>query len=213
MSSKENIDKLMQRTQQYWYEDGISDLGMGSWMLLLGVLFAAEALTPQSSPLWAVWGMGLPIALVGSGFVVGWAIKCAKARLTYPRTGFVEYERKGLGRIARLIGLGLVAAAVAAVMVLIYRQLASLSLLFGIVLLGAFGFLGYRIRVWRYVLLGLWCLFLGAAISTLSLSLEPSSALFYCGAGIGMIVSGIIAWRRYNQNAPLPQETDDGANR
>ena len=213
MKSQGNIDQLMQRTQRYWYEDGISDLGMGGWLLFIGVLFVAESLTPQGSPLSAVWGMGMPMALIGGGVVVGWVVKRVKSRLTYPRTGFVEYERKGLAGIVRLVGAGLAGAAVATGMVLIYWQIKSLSLIFGVAFLGAFGFLGYRVRVWRYVFLGLWCFVLGVATSAVSLSLEQSSAIFYIGAGVGMIGSGVIAWRRYNRNAPLPQETDDGANR
>ena len=213
MKSQGNINQMMQNTQRYWYQDGISDLGMGGWLLLIGVFFAAESLTPPGSPLWAVWGLGMPLALIGGGLAVSWAVKRAKSRLTFPRTGFVEYERKGLAGIVRLVGAGLAGAAVATGMVLIYWQIKSLSLIFGVAFLGAFGFLGYRVRVWRYVFLGLWCFVLGIATSAVSLSLEQSSAIFYIGAGVGMIVLGAIVWRRYNHNAPMPQETDDGANR
>lgn len=213
MNPQGTIKKMMQTTQRYWYEDGISDLGMGAWLLLLGVLFAAESLTPQGSPLWAVWSMGMPMVLVGGGLVAGWAIKRVKSRLTYPRTGFVEYERTGTARTARLVGIGLVAAAVAAGMVLIYRQFMNLTFFFGIVFLGAFSFVSYRVGVWRYLVLGFWCLVLGLVVSAIPLSLEQSSALFYSGSGIGMIVSGVIAWRHYNRNAPLPQGTNNGANR
>jgi hypothetical protein len=210
MNPQGTITKMTQRTQRYWYEDGISDLGMGGLLLLMGVLFAAESLTPAGSPLWAVLGMGLPIVLIGAGVVVGWAIKRAKSRLIFPRTGFVEYERKGLTKTVRLFGMALVAAAIAVGMVLIYRQFMNMTLFWGIAFLGAFAFMGYRVGLGRYLALGLWCLVLGVVISAISLSLEQGSALFSIGAGVGMIMSGIIVYGRYNQNAPMPQETDDG---
>ena len=34
MSTPHDIDRLMQQTQRYWYEDGISDLAMGAYLLL-----------------------------------------------------------------------------------------------------------------------------------------------------------------------------------
>ena len=211
MRSSNDIDGIMQRTRRYQYEDGISDLIMGGFSLLLGLLFAAESLTPPDSPLWAVWGMGLPMFLIGGGLVAGWMMQRLKSRVTWPRTGFVNYERKGLPRVIALVGIALAAAVVAAGIVLVSRNMVNLTTLFGIVLLAAFGFVGYRAGLWRYVLLGLWCAILGLTLAAFALTLEQSSAIFYVGAGFGMIVSGAVTWRRYNRSAPMPQETNDGS--
>jgi hypothetical protein len=206
-----DMDGIMQRTRRYWYEDGISDLIMGGFLLLLGLLFAGESLTPPGSPLWAVWGMGLPMFLIGGGLVAGWAMQRLKSRVTYPRTGFVNYERKGLPRVATIVGLVLVAAIVAAGIVAVSQNRVNLTTLFGIAFLAAFGFVGYRSGLWRYVLIGLWCAVLGLTLAAFALTLEQSSAIFYVGAGLGMIVSGVLTWRRYDRGAPLPQEPSDGS--
>jgi hypothetical protein len=211
MHSANDLDNVMQRTRRYWYEDGISDLIMGGFLLLLGLLFAAESLTPLGSPLWAVWGMGLPTFLIGGGLVAGWMMQRLKSRVTYPRTGIVNYERKGLPRVIALVGIALVAAIVAAGIVLVSRNMANLTTLFGIAFLAAFGFVGYRAGLWRYVLTGVWCVALGLTLAAFTLSLEQSSAIFYVGAGFGLIVSGAVTWRRYNQSAPMSQETNDGS--
>jgi hypothetical protein len=123
----------------------------------------------------------------------------------------VNYERKGLPRVATIVGLGLAAAIVAAGIVAVSRNMVNLTTLFGIAFLAAFGFVGYRSGLWRYVLIGLWCAVLGLTLAAFALTLEQSSAIFYVGAGLGMIVSGAITWRRYDRSAPISQETNDGS--
>ena len=211
MRSPNDLDGIMQRTRRYWYEDGISDLIMGGFLLLLGLLFAGESLTPPGSPLWAVWGMGLPMFLIGGGLVAGWAMQQLKSRVTYPRTGFVNYERKGLPRVAWLIGTMLIAAIVAASVVAVSRNMLSLMILFGIVFLAAFGFVSYRVGLWRYLVLGIWSFVLGSTLAAFSLTLGQGSAIFFVGIGLGMVIAGVIAWRRYDRGARLPQEPCDGS--
>jgi len=211
MDTSSDINRLMKQTQRYWYEDGLADMAMGGFMLLLGLLFAGESLTPPGSPLWAFWGMGLPAFLIGGGLVAGWTIKRLKSRVTYPRTGYVEYERRGPARLAWLIGIGLAAALLAAIFVVVIRWSVSPILFFGLVFLGAFSYVAFRVRLWRYLLFGLWSLVLSLVIAPLSLSLEQSSALYYPGLGLGLIALGWVAWRRYDTGAP-PQEASDDAN-
>jgi hypothetical protein len=211
MRSKNDIDQLMQRTQRYWYEDGISDLAMGGFLLLIGLIFAAESLTPQDSPFWVVWGMGFPVLLIGGGLAAGWAIQRIKSRVTYPRTGFVNYERKGLPRAAWLVGTMLIAAIVAASVVAVSRNMLSLMILFGIVFLAALGFVSYRVGLWRYLVLGIWSFVLGSTLAAFSLTLEQGSAIFFVGIGLGMVIVGVMTWRRYDRRARMPQEPSDGS--
>jgi hypothetical protein len=138
MGTSNDIDRLMKQTQRYWYEDGSADMAMGGFMLLIGLLFVGESLTPPGSPLWALGGMGLPVFLIGGGLVAGWMVKRLKSRVTYPRTGYVEYERRGLARFAWLIGMALAAALLAAGFVIVIRWSVSPTLFFGLVFLGAF---------------------------------------------------------------------------
>lgn len=206
-----NIDDLMQRTRRYWYEDGLSDLALGGYFLALGLFFLGQSLTPPGSPLWLLWGVGGPLLLICGGVLANWLIKQLKTRLTYPRTGYVNYERPagGLSGAARLLGVMLLAAIVSAGMVVASGRWTSLTLLFGLVGLGAFGWVSYRLGLRRYLILGLWSLLLGLALVPFALSLEQGGALFWIGFGLGMIVSGLITWRRYNRAAPPPQEASD----
>ncbi len=206
MSSLQDLEGLMQRTRRYWYEDGFADLGTGGFLLLFSLFLAAQALTPQGSPLWLIWGVGTPLVLIGGGLVGGWLVKHLKSSLTYPRTGYVNYERTGASRAAQLIGTMLLAALVAAGFVMISRSWQNLTLLFGIPFAAAFGFVGYRVGLVRYLLLALWSLFLGLILVPLSLTMEQGGALYLAGIGLALIVSGWINWRRYVRRAPNPRE-------
>jgi MFS family permease len=211
MQTTQDIDRMMRRTQRYWYEDGINDLGMGSFLFVLGLYFIILVLTPQDSPLWSIWSTSGPFVVIGAGLAAGWMMKQMKARLTWPRTGQVDYERKGMSQTARMIALCLVAGLVAAVAVLISRNLMNMMTFFGFVFFAVFCFVGYRFMLLRYFLLASWGLALGLALAWLPLSLEQASAVFYSGTGLGMLVSGAITWHRYDATAPRPQEPTDGS--
>jgi hypothetical protein len=211
MNTPRDIDRLMQQTQRYGYEDGFWDMGMGGFSLLAGFISAIQALAPRDllpGPFADIAGL---LLLIGGAFAITWIINRLKSNVTFPRTGYVNYERKEPGRLVQLVALALAAAALAAGMVVVSRYTLNLTVIFGIALLGAFGFVAYRTRLWRYLLWGLWCFALGLIITTLPLTRDQGSALFFVGGGLGMIVSGLITWHRYNQSAPRSRETNDGA--
>lgn len=214
MDAANDIDRLMKQTQRYWYEDGFWDMGMGSFSLLAGFISAIQALAPRDLLPGPLMDIATPLLLIGGGFAITWMINRLKSNITFPRTGYVNYDRKGPGRLVRLVALGLLAAAMAAAITIVgvsQNMSNRQTVIFGIALLGAFGFVGYRTRLWRYLLLGLWFFALGLIITAFPLTRDQGSALFLVGAGLGLIVSGLVTWRRYNQSAPLPQETNDGS--
>jgi hypothetical protein len=201
----------MRRTQQYWYADGLPDIGMGAWLVVLALFFAAESLTPPGSFLWLIWGVAGPLLLIGGGVVVGSAVKWLKARATFPRTGFVDYERRGLSQTVRILAVAFISAAVAGGIVIVNRYGASLTVLFGLAFMVAFAFLGYRFGLRRYLLLGIGALVLGVAIVPLSMGLEQASAVFFGVVGLAMLVLGYLTWRQYDRVAPPSQEATDGS--
>jgi hypothetical protein len=211
MDSSSDINRIMRRTQQYWYADGLPDIGMGAWLVVLALFFAAESLTPPGSFLWLIWGVGGPLLLIGGGVVVGGAVKWIKARATFPRTGYVDYERRGLSQTMRMVAVAFIAAAVAGSMVIVNRYGASLTVLFGLAFMAAFAFVGYRFGLRRYLLLGIGALVLGLAIVPLSLGMEQASAVFFGVFGLAMMALGYLTWRQYDRVAPPSQEASDGS--
>ncbi len=135
MNTSNDIDRLMKQTQRYWYEDGFWDMGLGSFSLLAGFISAVQALAPRDllpGPLVDIAG---PLLLIGGGFAITWMINRLKSNVTFPRTGYVNYERRGPGRLVRLVALALLAAAMAAGTVVVNRNTLNLTVIFGIALL------------------------------------------------------------------------------
>ncbi len=209
MSAGQDVNGIMQRTRRYWYEDGFADLGMGALLLALGLVFGLESITPPGSPLWFVWSFGWPILLIGGSVLVSPVVQQLKTRYTYPRTGYVSYERKGRSRIVQLISVFLVAALVAAGVITLSRGWQSLTLWFGLAFTAAFTFVGFRAGVIRYLLLALWSLISGLALMAVGGTTEQTGALFYGSLGVAMLLSGLYAWLRFNRAAP-GQETNNG---
>lgn len=211
MNASSDINRIMRRTQQYWYADGFPDIGMGAWLVVLALFFAAESLTPPGSFLWLIWGVGGPLLLIGGGVVVGGAVKWLKARATFPRTGYVDYERRGRSQTIRMLAVAFIAAAAAGSIVIVNRYGASLTALFGLVFMATFAFLGYRFGLRRYLLLGVGALILGLAIVPLSLGMEQASAVFFGVFGLAMMVLGFLTWRQYDRVAPPSREAPNGS--
>ncbi len=210
MSAGQDINSIMQRTRRYWYEDGFADLGMGALLFVLGLLFAAEAITPTGSPLWFVWSFGWPIVLIGGSVLVTRVVQQLKARYTYPRTGYVSYERQGGSRVVQMIAVFLVAALIAAGVVAFSRGWQNLTLWFGLAFTAAFTFVGFRAGLVRYLALALLSLIVGLALMPLALTTEQTSALFFVALGLGMVVSGLSAWLRISRTTPPGGEASDG---
>ncbi len=211
MESANEIKSVMRKTQRYWFEDGFYDMGFGAFILAIGILFVAETLTPPGSPLWLVWGLGSPILLIGGAIVMAKGVRLLKERITYPRTGYVSYERpRGTSRVVRALAAGIISAGLAAAIIITQRNWLSLAVILGFVYGAVFTYIGLRFSLGRYLALALWSLLLGLALAPLSLPTNPAGAIFHLGTGVAWLLSGWVTYRRYIAHAPLAQEGDNG---
>ncbi len=210
MSSTNNVDKIMQQTQRYWYEDGFHDLGFGGFILAIGLLFLAQMLTPPGSPLWLVWGLASPLFLVGAALIVGKVVRRLKEQVTWPRTGYVSYRReRGASNVLRLLGVIVVSAGVSAAIVVVQKNWLSLTVIFGFVYMATLTYIALRFGLRRYLLLALWCMGLGLALAPWSLTLSQASAIYHIGIGSAWMLAGWLTWRQYDKRAPSAQEVTD----
>ena len=212
MTTAPDVDSLMKRTLSSWYEDGLADLGLGGYFLVLGAVLLCQALTPPGSPLWLLWTTGTPLVLVLGGVAAGWVIKRLKSRLTYPRTGYINFERRqtGLSRGGRIIAVMVLAALISAGTVMLSGRLANLSLIFGLVGFGTFAYLWQRLGMRRYAVMAVWCLIVGVALAPLPLTMEQGGGAFWVLAGLGLGATGFAAWRRFDRTAPRAEASDAG---
>jgi hypothetical protein len=105
-----DLKEIERRPKQYWNADGLPDLLFGFVWIIWGIGFLLPDLLAAGK--WRSYFSWLSLAImVVSGYVANWAIKKLKQRLTFPRAGYVEWRKPGIGaRVAVMI----LAAAVAA---------------------------------------------------------------------------------------------------
>jgi multisubunit Na+/H+ antiporter MnhB subunit len=207
MTTHPDLREIEQRSRRYWNVDGIPELMMGLvWMLWGGALILGQAL-PKGAVAGVYWGV-VPAILVSSGFASNWATKKLKERLTYPRTGYVEYRDPG--RTARLLGAGvaaLSAAGLAALIVAGMTQGLEHTVTPALALIVSLGFViaSVRQRAPHLLVLSGVALALAIGFASLNLGWESLSWMFVSLGVAGALLGG---WRfgRYVKLNPRPEE-------
>jgi len=109
-----DLSEIEQRIKRYWYTDGIGELIGGGMFVLLGLYFALQEFLGQNSMAGGILQASFALLMIGCVFAGRWLINTLKTRLTYPRTGYVEYqvnERGSRGKRILPVILGFVIAA------------------------------------------------------------------------------------------------------
>jgi hypothetical protein len=174
-----NLDEIARRPQRYWNADGLPELMMGLlWMLWGGAWLLGEALPHdwRSNVYWTA----APALLALSGVAAVWATKRLKERLTFPRTGYVDWKEPS--RSARVT-----AAAVAMVTAMVLAALAAnrdagmervAAPVLGVILSLAFVVASLRQRAPHYLALAAVAVALGLAFGALRAGWESVNWLF-----------------------------------
>lgn len=201
------------RVKRYWYSDGIVELSLGGMFFLLGVYFGIQGYLGEGSQASVIMQVGL-FVLIFAGIVgVQRVVNALKARLTYPRTGYVEYRKDGQDiKQRRNIFMGVALALVAASIILFdfFRNFDSMILGTGVMVGAVFIALrGKSTGVTRFYVVGVFSILLGVTLSLDNLPQEYNLALFYGLLGIAIMVSGGIVLRRYLRENPMPAGSDN----
>lgn len=114
-----DIDRIQQRVRRYWADDGLAEMAAGGLCIFIGLLSFAEASAPPGSSLARILAIGLPVLTIAGILLVGRVIGEVKARLTYPRTGYVAYRGTPA---ARRVLAGLASGMIGAAMVNLLRS-------------------------------------------------------------------------------------------
>ena len=208
----QDVSSVEQRIRRYWYVDGIGELIGGGVFVLLGLYFCAQQYFGDRSLLGGVLQSGFVLIFIGGILLGRRLINTLKTRITYPRTGYVEYEKKdGIQR--RTLAMA-VAVVIAMLSVIITRRLdridamvAITGVLVAIILLVK---QAWSSRVRRFYMLSFASLLLGMALSISGLPRGYNLGTFYGLMGIIVMISGAITLARYLRENPLPTENQNG---
>jgi hypothetical protein len=198
MKKENGIDKTILRTRQYWYEDGLTELAFGVACLLLALYFYLQVITSPESTLATLLNSSMVLIIVGIILLTRYLVNWLKARLTYPRTGFVSYQ-KSSGKQRWLAGglAMLISAIVAAMMLNEPASLAWMPAVTGLLIGAAMLYFAYRLGLLRFYLLSFAAILIGPGLSFAGIGNLPGLSWFYALFGLVFLVSGGLTLRSY----------------
>lgn len=207
---KDATVEIEQRVKRYWYMDGIGELMGGGMCFLLGLYFPAQQYFGEQSFIGGLLQAGFVVILIGGVFLSRRLVNVLKSRLTYPRTGYVEYRENNRNAIFMRVLAAVVAATVAVVSIFVARRFATIDAMAAVtgVLMAVILIVkqGWSSGVGRFYFLSAASLVFGGVLSVSGFSRGYNLGLFYGLMGIAFAVSGGLTLNRYLRDNPLPAE-------
>ncbi len=206
----DNITKIQKQTFRYYYQDGLAELAVGVLFTVIGLNLWLVSSAPQGTPLSLAAWIALPILTMGGIFWVQRFVKNHKERQVHPRTGYIAYDTQPNPYRWLIMGIPLLVALLA----IIYSDswLNHESVMGGILLCLILVSIGTRVNLWRLIGIGIFGLVLGITLAFLQINEHSGLAITYAAAGLALLLSGGVAWRRYLSQNPLPKDDPEAGN-
>lgn len=205
----EPIDQAANRARRYWYIDGLNEILFGGLCILLGFYFQVQDTLQLSSWLRQMLEAGLVLFIIVIAFGLSKLVNLLKARITYPRTGYIGYRRPSAVR--RLV-TGLLAAAIAsvlsAVLMIAPAGLDWMAGLTGLLLAAVWLFLAWRFQLSRFLALSLVSLGGGVFLALAQPDKVAGLAAMYFLEGATLLVSGGLTFWVYLRRTQPVGETE-----
>lgn len=198
--------EIEQRTRRYWYVDGLVELFIGLLLLVVGLLVLAPELLPPGSWQRLAAVTSLVVIIFGGAWIGGKLVRTVKARLTYPRTGYVNYRKPPRQRRLRNILIMILIAALWTALILILGNalIAWVPLIDGLIL-GAILWIAGRGLLRFYLLSGL-SLIVGGILAYLQIGGNFGLMVFNSIMGLSLAISGAITLVHYLRQTSAPED-------
>lgn len=209
MTESVDLKSIERRPMQYWFIDGLPELAMGLLWIVWGGAWLLGLALPRGK-VWSVYWTFVPLLLTLSGVAATWVVKKLKARITFPRAGYVEWQAPTGGqRLAAMIVAAFTAAAAVALVTLSRRvpDLASLAAPgMGVLLSLGFVVASRTQRAPHLLLLAALSLVLGFAFGALDTGWEAMNWMLLA-LGVAMMIVGAVRLRLFLLKNPLETTT------
>jgi len=207
---KNDIDKVIQRTHRYWYEDGLNEIATGCIFVVCGLFLFIMRFVRPISPLACIVAIGFTILVAFGGLAASRAVKAVKNRITYPRTGYVSYRRPEGNRRRRLIvaGLGVALGALGIALSIAGAPtwLVSMPMAHGLIIGACLLYLGHRLGLARFYVLALVSVLVGVVAALGGFDDALGSAAYFGEMGFVLTASGLFTLRAYLRQTQSPIE-------
>ena len=199
---KDDVEKIVKRTYRYHYEDGLVEIGLGILLTVSGLLFFTWQALQDGRLLGGILAVATALLVISGVYGIRWAVGEVKEQVTYPRTGYAAY-REGEPSVARWVILTAVMGVVVAGLVL-PEALERMALMEGALLGAVLVYIGYRVGVTRFYLLGVLILLAGVAATVLFRDDLMGSAVTFGSSGLLLLLSGLATFAAYLRRHPEP---------
>ena len=205
----DELELVVQRTRQYWFADGLVELSVGGTFIILGLYFYIQSILPSESLVLLAVQAGFVFLLFGVIFLSRYVVNRFKSHLTFPRTGYVSYNRAS--KKHRIVSAG-IAIFIAALNIALFLttplSLNWIPAITGLVVGFIWLISAFRVGLLRFYLQSILSLLLGVGLSLARLETYQSLALYYTVMGLVLILSGGLTLIKYlHQNPPLNNES------
>lgn len=199
-----DLGEIERRPAKYWNADGLPEVMMGLVWVLWGTAWLVGESLPHGTA-WNIYWMFTPALLALSGVASVWATKKLKARITFPRGGYVEWKEPT--RTQRVIGatIAMVTAALLAALVVRARAQGTERVapaVFGVLLSLGFVVASLTQRAPHMLALAGVALTLGLAFGALDLGWQSMNWMMVV-LGLATILSGSLRLGMFLKRNPL----------
>jgi hypothetical protein len=222
--SKDLVTGPQKRALQYQHIDGTFELTFGGAVLLMGGCFyvISRITLPDSFTANNLLPFTPLIAFVGGAILIDYLIQRFRARVTYPRSGYIENKKpqplKQSTRLFIWIGILILTMMVETLIFLnrskipaqnqdnfSFTMLAFSGLLFS----GLWAIIGWKVVLPRFYLIAALSLLTSAGLIFNGIGGYPGWAILLGVMGAALLISGGVTLWQYWRNTPLPSEPSD----
>ena len=191
-----NIKLAQTRALQYWFIDGLMELGAAIICLMLAIFFLALQIIPI---LQAGFALLFPLVFVAAHGMRKLMTRY-RERSTYPQTGFVEPQKGRQDRWLLGITIGFTILLLGVMLFSILRGIQTMVWMPAIgwvIYAFIFALTGYRTKIIRFYFLAGFCLMLGVLLSLIGMGDLLGTAVLSFSASLVLFAFGIVTRSAY----------------
>ena len=174
------------------------------------VFYALQAWLPGSKALTATLSLAFMALIIGGVLTARRFTDQLKSRLTYPRAGYVAFQRPMGKRRKRVILFALLFGAVFGLMMSVLRgEVYWTPAALGGIFAAVWAYYGYQSGIARFYLLAVLMGAAGLGVAWLAAEQPVALLIFYAACSLGMLLSGGLTLLRFLQTHPVQSELND----
>jgi len=197
-----NIENTLNRAYAHWLKDGILEIQFGILLAGVGALRAIIHFAGEKSTAYYWLSAGLLLFMIGAAWGGTHLVRRLKARITYPRTGYMAFKTYPYNYKSILV-LFIFAGVLGGLLGILSTQPNEQEIgVFvpigqGIVSAMIFTYAAHRVEIKRLYYLAACSIGIGLVIGALGVGVVLGISYFYLSLGLALVVTGSVALAQY----------------